>query len=223
MTDFQTPPPLLLFLTSNSVRCRLKKRSLHYCVLQDSQETILEEKERGNSVPSLFHCYHLQTLNASSNGVAKDGVKRTEHVPIGKASLDFTGTRIWPTPRSIPSLGLAPHSRLCSLCWGRQRLQITQPSRVSTTVILLLASVWILRLAQLIEAPVLGSHERKAAHNRSLVSPSTPTFSSLSALSLTSQLTHGVCSWSLMRAWVIRVDTRIWLLTSSEFSPVWEL
>lgn len=99
MTDFQTPPPLLLFLTSISVWCRLEKRSLRCCVLQDSQETMLGEKERGNCVPSLFY---LQTLNASSNRVAKDGVKRTEHAPIGKASLIFTGTM----PCSIPGLGL---------------------------------------------------------------------------------------------------------------------
>lgn len=54
---------------------------------------MLEEKERGNSVPSLFH---LQALNASSSRVAKDGVKRTERAPIGKTSLIFTGTRVWP-------------------------------------------------------------------------------------------------------------------------------
>lgn len=106
MTDFQTPPPLLLFLTSSSVQCHLKKSSLPYFVLQDSQETILEEEERGNSVPSLFHCCRSCTPNASSNRVAKDGVKRTKCVPIGKTSFDFIGTRIWLTLLITPSFGL---------------------------------------------------------------------------------------------------------------------
>lgn len=126
MTDFQTPPPLLLFLTSISVWCHLEKRSLHCCVLQDSQETMLGQKECGNSAPSLFH---LQTLNASSNRVAKDGVKRTEHAPIGKASLIFTGTRflIWPCCAASQASDWGLHWLLAAgwLCWGRQHLQIT--------------------------------------------------------------------------------------------------
>lgn len=144
MTYFQTPPPLLLFSTSNSVQRHLKKKSLHYCLLQGSQETIVEEKERGNSAPSLFHCYRLWTLNASSSRVAKHGVKRTERVPIGKASLDFTGTRIWPTLCSIMSLGfdlIGSSKQIVSV--RDAALQITQLSCVSTTVILLLASDWI--------------------------------------------------------------------------------
>lgn len=49
------------------------------------------------------------------------------------------------------------------LCWRGQHFQITQPSQISTTVILLLPSAWI--LAQMMEAPVLGSYERERLHN----------------------------------------------------------
>lgn len=172
MTDFQTPPSLLLFLTSISVWCHLEKRSLHCCVSQDSQETMLEEEERGNSAPSLFHCHHLQTLNASSNRVAKGGVKRTEPVPTGKASLFFTGTRIWPMPGSIPSLGLrtslAPRSRLPLL----RGTALAGNSALTSIHHSYSSACWI--LAWVMEAPVSASYERKAPHNSLLASPSTP-------------------------------------------------
>lgn len=71
-------------------------------------------------------------------------MKRTERVPIGKASLDFTGTRIWPTPCSIMSLGFDLIGSFKQIVSVRDvALQITQLSCLSTTVILLLASDWI--------------------------------------------------------------------------------
>lgn len=68
---------------------------------------MLEEKERGNSVPSLFH---LQTLNASSNRGEKD--RTCFHWQSFSHHWD-KDLAMW---CSIPSLGLrtslAPHGRL---------------------------------------------------------------------------------------------------------------
>lgn len=218
---FPIPPSSSVIFNSSSACCHLKKRSWHYHVLQDSRETILEEEERGNSVLFLFHCCRLQTLNASSNRVAKDGVKRTENVPIGKASTDFSGTRIWPMPRSIPSLGFGWVGSSQILWWGRQHLQMMWLSRVSAMIILL-APGWIFT-CRADRSPTLGITWKEGC------------VQVLAGLSFNTCILFFVCpfphisvdSLCLLLKSDEGLSHKCWhkdcLLTPSESSPVWEL
>lgn len=121
-------------------------------------------------------------------------------------------------PCSIPGLGLrtslAPRSRLALL---RETALADNPALTSIHHSYPSAS-FSLDTCTGDGSTSLGIIWKEDSAQLLLASPSAPLYLSLSALFLTSQLTHGVCFWSLIRAWVI-----IWHFTSSEFSPVWEL
>lgn len=118
-------------------------------------------------------------------------------------------------PCSIPGLGLrtslAPHSRLALL--RETALADNSPHKYLPQLFFCFLQPGYLHRWWKHQS---WDRMKRRLHNSCW--PSAPLFLSLSALFLTSQLTHGVCFWSLMRAWVI-----IWHFTSSEFSPVWEL